>query len=166
MGTYMGAKAAIRQRLDDNWTTTRIIGHNETPADPWPPTTADPDFPDVPNLAPFVFFEVATLPGQSNRGVGTPGDHVAVTRGFIYAHVFVPKGDGTTLAGQYAEQIGEIFRNAVFYNNGDGCYVRTWVPRVDEGGNAGVGDDEIADITAANWFRQSMSVPFEYWHQG
>lgn len=166
MGSYMGAKAAIRQRLEDNWTITRIIGPNEVPDDPWPPTIADPNFPDLPNLAPFVYFEIATLPGQNLRGVGTPGDHLSVTRGFIYAHVMVPNGTGTELAGQYAEQIGEIFRTAVFYNTGDGCYVRTWVPRVDEGGSAGVDDDEIADVTAKNWFRQTMSCPFEYWHQG
>lgn len=166
MGTYMGAKAAMRQRLEDNWTTTRIIGPNETPADPWPPTTTDPAFPDFPKKAPFVFFEVVSLPGQNLRGVGTPGDHLSVTRGFIYAHVFVPVGSGDELAGQYAEEIGEIFRTSVFYNSGDGCYVRTWVPRVDEGGDGGGDADEIADVSSGNWFRQTMSVPFEYWHQG
>lgn len=166
MGTYMGAKAAIRQHLEDNWTLTRVVGQNEKPADPWPPTEVDLDFPDFPTLAPFVYLEITSLPGQSLRGIGVPGDNVSVTRGFIYAHVFAPAGGGDTLAGQYAEQIGELFRTTVLYNTGDGCYVRTWVPRVDEGGSAGVGADEIADVTAGNWFRQTMSVPFEYWHVG
>jgi hypothetical protein len=150
MGDFAGAKAAIRQRLVDNWATTRVTFQNEAPADPWPPKDSD-GFPTA-----FVNLEISTL-DSAMRGAGTPGSQVWVTHGFVYAHVIVPSGEGDGAATAFAAQIGEIFRGKVFYNNGDGCYVRTWAPRVDGGGS---GDDD------GNWFRVTMSVPFQYFHQG
>jgi hypothetical protein len=163
MGSYT-AKAAIKKHLTDNWLTTKIVYPNEVPSDPWPPTATGTG--GFPTRLPFVFFEIASLPGQSIRGAGTPGKQISVTQGFIYAHVFVPVGTGVATATQYAEQIGEIFRTKVLYNNGDGCYVRTWTPRVDEGGNGNADDDEIAPVNAGNYFRVTMSCPFQYWHRG
>ena len=165
MGSYTQAKDTVRSFLEANWTTTRIAFQNETPADPWPPTEVDPNFPDFPSVAPFAYFEMASLPGQNIRGAGTPGAQLSQTDGFIYVHVFVPSNTGDTLATTYAEAIGELFRNKVPYNPGDGCYLRTWVPRVDEGGDAG-DNSEIADVNAGNWFRVTMSVPFQYFHRG
>lgn len=162
MSDYPGAKAAIRQRLVDGWSTTRITFQNETPADPWPPTTGDPTFPD---LAPWVHLEIASLPGGGMRGAGVPGSQVWATYGYIYTHVFVPAGTGDAVATQYATTIGELFRAKVFYDSGDGCYVRTWMPRVDEGGDASDQAD-LAWTNTGSWFRVTMSVPFEYWHRG
>lgn len=158
MGTYRDAKVAVRTHLATNWTATRIAYQNEVPADPWPPSTGSP----FPTLSPFVYFEMRTLPGQTIRGVGLPGDQLSQTNGFIYVHVFVPAGSGEATATQYAEQIGELFRARKLYEH-QGSYLRSWVPRVDEGGDAGV---EIAGINAGAWFRASMSVPFQYFHQG
>lgn len=165
MADYAGAKAAIRQRLIDNWTATRITFQNEVPQDPWPPSTPDPDAPDFPVLAPWVHLEIFTLPGGGIQGVGVPGAHVTRTDGYIYVHVFVPAATGDGTASQLAWQIGEIFRSKVFYQAAPGCYVRTWIPRVDEGGAASTVSD-IEHANTGNWFRVTMSVPFEYWHRG
>jgi len=160
MGSYAAAKTAARAALEDGWATTRIAYQNEVPADPWPPR----DGGTFPALLPWVYFEMLTMPGQSLRGVGLPGDQLSQTNGFIYVHVFVPRGSGEATATQYAEAIGELFRSKKLYE-ADGCYLRTWVPRVDEGGDAGA-QSEIAGVNTGNWFRCSMSVPFQYFHQG
>jgi len=161
MGDYAGAKAAIRQRLAANWTTTRITYQNTKPAAPWPPTDgAQP----MPNFLPWVHLEIASSRSQMH-GAGKPGSQVWVTDGLILVHVFVPEGIGDALATQYANTIGEIFRAKVFYDSGDGCYVRTWAPRVDEGGPV-KSDSDIEWANTGVWFRVTMSVPFEYWHRG
>ena len=162
MGSYAAAKAAVKATLADGWDTTPIAYQNATPDEPWPPTTGGGTFPA---LAPWVYFEMVTMPGQALRGVGLPGDQLSQTNGFIYVHVFVPKGSGEGTATTYAETIGELFRSKKPYDAGDGCYLRTWVPRVDEGGDAGA-QSEIAGVNTGNWFRCSMSVPFQYFHQG
>lgn len=158
MSDYAGAKAAIRSRLAANWSTTRITFQNEKPNSPWPPVDGDGI------LLPWVHLEiVASRSGM--HGAGKPGSQIWITDGLIIVHVFVSHGSGDALATQYANTIGEIFRAKVFYNSGDGCYVRTWAPRVDEGGPVqSEGDIEWANNGA--WFRVSMSVPFEYWHRG
>lgn len=163
MGSYAAAKAAVRAALETGWTTTRRLYQNETPADPWPPSTV-PAGSIFPVMSPWVYMEIASMPGQSLSGVGVPGDQLSQTNGFIYVHVFVPDGTGEATATQYAETIGELFRSKKVYE-ADGCYLRTWVPRVDEGGDAGA-QSEIAGINAGNWFRVTMSVPFQYFHRG
>jgi len=158
MGTYAGAKEAIAERLAANWTTTRITYQNKPPVAPWPPRDGN----NI--LVPWAHLEIASSDSQMH-GAGKPGSQVWVTDGLIIVHVFVPSGDGDATATEYANTIGEIFRAKVFYNNGDGCYVRTWAPRVDEGGPV----KSESDIEWANngaWFRVSMTVPFEYWHRG
>lgn len=157
MGSYTAAKAAAKAALVAGWATTTIAYQNEVP-DPWPPVGGD-GWP-----AAFVYFEMATMAGQTLRGVGVPGDQLSQTNGFIYVHVFVPDGTGEATATQYAETIGEMFRSKKLYE-ADGCYLRTWVPRVDEGGAAG-DNSEIAGVNAGNYFRVTMSVPFQYFHQG
>lgn len=145
-----GAKAAIRQRLIENWTLTPITFQNEAPPSSWPPM-ADGDF------APWVHLEV-TNTGSAMHGAGKPGSQVWVYDGLILVHVFVPINSGEALADQHAVTIGEFFRAKVFYQNvTPGCYVRTWAPRVDGGGTA---DHD------GNWYRVTMTCPFEYWHRG
>ncbi len=165
MANYAGAKAAIRDRLVESWTATRLTFQNESPAAPWPPQQPDPDNPDFPQFLPWAHLEIFTIPGGGIQGVGLPGNHASRTDGFIYVHVFVPAGTGDAVATGLAWEIGEIFRSKVFYQAAPGCYVRTWAPRVDEGGAA----TSASDIEHANtgvWFRVTMSVPFEYWHRG
>ena len=62
------------------------------------------------------------------------------------------------LAFQYAVSIGEIFRNAEFYQSA-GHAVRTWTPRIDGGGAA-----EGEGVTSGLWFRVTTTIPFEYLH--
>ncbi|NGP18920.1 hypothetical protein [Devosia aurantiaca] len=151
MADFAGAKAAIRQRLVDLWTATPIAFQNEKPEGEWPPVDADGFASDA-----WVLLEVEAT-RSAMRGAGSPGQQIWVDEGFIYVHVFVPTGSGDQMASQHATAIGELFRGAVFYRETPGCYVRTWAPRIDGGGS---GDDN------GNWFRITMSVPFEYWHLG
>lgn len=164
MGSYADAKTAVRTLFDAGWTSTRKVFQNEVPDAPWPPVAPAEGGSQFPTLLPFVFFEMATMPGQSLRGIGLPGDQLSQVNGFIFAHVFVPADSGDATATTHAEAIGELFRSKLIYE-ADGCYLRSWVPRVDEGGD-GATASEIAGINAGSWFRVTMSVPFQYFHQG
>jgi hypothetical protein len=150
MADYAGAKAAIRSRLEDGWNTTRITYQNEDPAKPWPPKR------DNGSLESFVNLEIIGL-GSSIWTFGEPGNRGWRYPGEIHVHVFVPVGEGIEQADQYACTIGEIFRAAKFYDDGNGSYVRTLSPQVDGGGS---GDDD------GIWFRVTMTVDFIYWHRG
>lgn len=156
MADYAGATASIRERLVANWNVTPITFQNEPVPEPWPPTVADPVAPDFPRPAPWVHLEISST-GSEMRGVGKPGSQVWIYDGLISVHVFVPEGSGDGLARQHAVALGEIFRAKVFYREAPGCYVRTWAPRVDGGGDA---DHD------GNWYRVTMTCPFEYWHRG
>jgi hypothetical protein len=149
--SYSGAEQAIRDRLVAGWTTTPITFQNETPADPFPPKDGNGD------LAPWVNLEI--MAGSSEiYGQGTPDNHPYLYTGLILVHVFVPVGTGTALAKTHADQIGELYRTAKFYDDvSPGCCVRSWAPHTDGGGTS---DDD------GNWFRVTMTCPFEYWHRG
>lgn len=150
MADYAGAVAAIKQRLADNWSTTPITYQNEDPEQPFPPTRGNG------SLAPWVNLEIMGE-GSSIWTFGTIGNRGWRYPGTIHVHVFVPVGEGTDQAFEYAVSIGEIFRAAKFYDDGLGSYVRSLSPQVDGGGS---GDDDGA------WFRVTMSVDFIYWHRG
>ena len=149
MADYAGAKAAIRSRLEDNWTTTPITYQNEEPEQPFPPKRGNG------SLAPWVNLEIIGA-GSGIWTFGTPGNRGWRYPGEIHVHVFVPVGEGIEQADQYACDIGEIFRAAKFYDDDAGCYVRTLSPQVDGGGS---GDDD------GKWFRVTMTVDFNYWHR-
>lgn len=156
MADYAGAVAAIKQRLRDNWTTTGIEFQNETPEGTWPPVDASG------NLLPWVFFEVINRTSEL-RGAGTPGAHVWLYRGDVFAHVFVRTNSSSEIANQYAVAIGEIFRAKQFYDTDPGCAVRTGIgpagegPRVDGGGS---------DADNGNWWRVTCIIPFEFYYRG
>lgn len=159
---YAGAIAAIKQRFVDNWLTggqpiTPYGFVNEKSPVKLDQSTGDP--------VVWVLFEIVSN-GSVILGKGTPGNHVAVYDGLIKGHVFGPTldGMGETDSGalQRALAIGEIFRNALFYNGVTaGCYVRSGFdlngpPRIDEG-----------DVTSndGEWFAVTATIPFEYWHR-
>jgi hypothetical protein len=106
--------------------------------------------------APWVALEIIGE-GSGIWTFGTPGNRGWRYPGEIHVHVFVPVGEGDTDANQYACTIGELFRAAKFYDDGNGSYVRTLSPQVDGGGS---GDDD------GKWFRVTMTVDFIYWHRG
>lgn len=150
MSDYAGAVAAIRARLEANWTTTPIAFQNEAPPEPWPPVADDG------STRPWVFLEViGTL--SEVHAFGATGGKVWRYLGLIHVHVIVPLGVGAPLAQQYAVSIGEIFRGAKFYDNGDGDYVRSWSPQTDGGGS---------DADNGNFWRVTMTCDFEYFHRG
>lgn len=147
MSDYTGAVAALKTRLVDNWTTTPFGFVNEAP-----PATMDANGSTI----PWVLCEVVSL-GSAVRGAGTPNNHVIVYDGAVKLYVFVPDGAGTETGLAYAVALGDIFKNQVIYDTGNGCYVRTGYPSVEDG-NAG-SDDGL-------WFGVTASIPFEYWHRG
>lgn len=151
MADYAGAVAAIIARLRANWTTTPVQAQNEQPPqEPWPPQDGNG------SPTPWVYVEV--IGNESSlRGIGLPGNQAWLYLGHVLAHVFVPTGTGTELAHQYAVSIGEIFRAKAFYSDTPPNMVRTWSPRTDGGGIA-------ADN--GNWFRVTMTCPFEFYYQG
>lgn len=146
--SYAGAVAAIRERLQANWTTTPIAFQNERFTHPTDPISGEG--------APWVYLEVIGNYSEL-RGAGTPGDNIWCYDGHILIHVFVPVNSGVELAQQLAVAAGEIFRAAGFYNDGQGSIVRSWSPQTDGGG---ISDDD------GNWFRVTCTIPFEYFHRG
>lgn len=153
MPDIAGAMAAIEQRLADNWTTTRIAYANTTPDQPWPPVDETTG-----NTTPWVLVEVVnTTSGDGPRACGEPGNQFWLYIGLINVHVFVPLNFGIAIPRSYASQIGDIFRNAAFYNDTPGYQVRTISPRID-GGDSGSDD--------GTWFRVTATIPFEYYHRG
>jgi hypothetical protein len=159
---YAGAVAAIKQRFIDNWQTDGI------PTTPYgfvneaAPPTVDANS----NPTTWVLFEIVSLT-RTNVGHGTPGNNVIVYDGLIKGHVFVPTGSGVGESDgggvQKALAIGEIFRDALFYDNvTPGCFVRSGydmqsAPSIDDG-----------DVTSGDgeWFATTASIAFEYWHRG
>lgn len=150
MPDIAGAMAAIEQRLADNWTTTPIAYANAVPQQPWPPADGSG------SAVPWVFIEVINTQSRG-RAVGVPGNQFWLYEGLVSVHVFVPKDYGVADARTYASQIGEIFRNATFYNSTPGYQVRTLSPMIDGGGS---GSED------GNWFRLTATIPFEYYHRG
>lgn len=151
MADYAGAVAAIKQRMTDNWKVglvakTPIVFQNES-------SSYDPGSAPT---QPWVYFEVI---GSSSglRGIGMPGSHVWLYRGFILGHVFVPLNSGADVAQDYAVALGEIFRAQGFYSDGNGAIVRTWAPQTDGGGS---------DADDGNWWRVTCSIPFEFYYRG
>jgi hypothetical protein len=149
MADYAGALAAIKARLVAGWTTTRITFQNEQPEQPWPPKRANG------SAAPWVNLEVMST-GSQIWTFGTVGNRGWRYDGFISVHVFTPVGEGVEQAFQYAVTIGEIFRAAEFYEDGNGNYIRTLAPQIG-GGESGSDDGK--------WFRVTMTVDFTYWHR-
>lgn len=159
---YAGAVAAIKQRFIDNWQTAGV------PTTPYgfvneaAPATVDADN----NPTIWVLFEIVSV-NRTMLGLGTPGNHVIIYDGLIKGHVFVPTGNGIgEIAGggvQKALALGEIFRNALFYDAVTaGCFIRSGYdlqgpPRIEQG-----------DVTSddGEWFATMATIPFEFWWRG
>lgn len=152
MPDLAGAIAAIRTRLATAWTTTPIAYQNEKPpSQPWPPV-------DGSGLKrAWVYLEV--IPNSTGlRAAGRPGAQFFLTEGHILVHIFVPPLDGVATAHGYAVTIGEVFRSQAFYRDeATSTEVRTWAPMFDGGSQ---------DAENGNYFRVTMTVPFEFYYRG
>jgi hypothetical protein len=148
MADYAGAVAAMRSTFVTGWAArTPIAYQNE-------------DFAD--QTTPWVFFEVINSDSEL-RGAGTPGAHVWLYRGNIFVHVFVPLGYGSADAHTYAVAAGEIFRAKQFYDTTPGYAVRTGIGPNGEGPQTDGGGSDADD---GNWWRVTMSIPFEFYYRG
>lgn len=158
---YAGAKAAIIQRFLDNWVSGPNLLTPVGYVNSVDPTIVDED--GDPRTTPWnstwVMIEVVNS-GSRIEAFGSIGNNNVVYYGLIKGHVFVKTGDGTADADAKALAIGEIFRDALFYDNVTaGCFVRSGYrldeqPRID-GGDASSGD--------GNWFAVTATIPFEFW---
>lgn len=147
MADYAGAVAAIETMFSAAWGVTTPIGEENDP----PPTTVDGSG----NPVPWVYIEVVGT-ASTIIGTGTPGNQTVVDDGLITIHAFAPAGSGRVIARQNALAAGEIFRVKKFYESEPATYVRTWTPRMLGGGPGS--DDGL-------WWRQSVVIPFEFWHR-
>lgn len=135
---WADAVSAIKARFTANWSETPICYQNGEAADGG--LFAPP--PD--GLSAWVYLEVLGAGGQL-AGFGG-GNHLLRHRGVIFVHVFVPVNSGTATAFTYADAVAAVFQATSFSG------VRCSAASMDGGGS---GDDK------GNWFRVSVSVPFE-----
>ena len=147
MADYVGAIAAIKTRLVENWTTTQVAYANESALNP---------VDDNGNPVPWVFCEIVS-DGSEIVGTGVPANQTIRYDGMIKLHVMVPIGTGIETGFTHAVALGEIFRNQLLYTATAGRYVRTWVPRISEGD---------ANSEDGLWFSVTTTIDFEYWHRG
>lgn len=90
------ARAAIRARIEANWTTTPIAWFGE-------------DF-DPPEQAPWILVERDAIPSSQSSVYGSSGKRVVQDPGMIIGHVFYPRGAGDDGAYVIAQAFGELFR--------------------------------------------------------
>lgn len=90
------ARAAIRTRIEQNWTATPVAFWGE-------------DY-DPPKNRPWVLVERDAVPASESSIYGSVGKRVAQDPGLIIAHCFVPKRTGDDRAYEIAQAFGELFR--------------------------------------------------------
>lgn len=154
MPDYAGAVAAIREKLEADWTTTPIAFQNE----------AQPALEGVPA---WVYCEIVQN-GSELHTVGTPGSRSYIDFGLISLHVFVAtnqdEGEGINAGLTYAGQLSEIFRNERLYTGTSGYEVRTGLALGASDAPSISGGDSASDDGL--WFGFTVNIPFQYWHLG
>lgn len=147
MASHEEALAAIRSRLMALRPVDLPVG--------WPnevkPATTDSSG----NPIPWAYAEVAWT-SSTIVGVGVPGDQVWVDDGLIIATVYMPDGEGDSIPTRIAKEIGSGFRVKQFYDAEPGVCIRSWAPRLGDGGR---GSDN------GMWFAVSVTIPFEFWYR-
>lgn len=131
--------AAVRQRLNANWTTTPIAWENV----PFDPKTPGGIFPAD---GPWIYCEIV-FAGSAQASLGSPGSNRFRHVGLIFIHIFVPVNGGTKKAYEYADQLADIFRAQEF----SGVLCRSPV----------IGRGEKSDDDG-NWFRVTLSCEFQF----
>jgi len=121
---------AVRAILPRDWATAPIAYPNE-------------QF-HQPGNEPWVYLEVLGAGAESSL-FGSAGLRVAREDAVIFAHVFVPQGEGTDGAYAIAQQIGELLRCQTLAPG-----IETEAPRIGPGER---------DEENGNTFRVSVSVP-------
>lgn len=153
MADIAGATAAIEQRLKAGFPGGAIAFENTDPDDPsqpWPPVDED----GKPVL--WLFCQVVDVE-SGIVGFGKPGAQLVQDTGFIKVFVMVPRGSGLAAARAKAVEIGELFRQAQFYDQEPPAYVRTKTPRI--------GRDPMVSEDGATVAGACCTVPYEFLHQ-
>jgi hypothetical protein len=148
-----GALAAIEAAAEGQFPALPIALPNtdpEDPTQPWPPV----DSQGKPRL--WIFCEVVDTDAKI-IAFGKPGSQTILEIGFAKFFVMVAKGSGEAEARAQATAIGEIFRQAKFFDTTPPAYVRTTTPRV--------GSDPMESEDGATVAGACCTVPYEFLHQ-
>jgi uncharacterized protein DUF4128 len=137
------AKTAIRAYIEAGFTAAPLLWPNERHSD-----TATPQS--------FVAVEVK---GATNniRGIGLPGSRLFIHGGVIMAHVFVPFGVGQATGDDLADAIALLLTRKDIPAPSGVQVVRTEDPSTYDG--------ELSDEDG-NYWRISVSVPFDFYYSG
>jgi hypothetical protein len=139
MSHYADLKAAIRQRLVANWTTTPLLFEN-----------VEEEQIKTNGQMPDSFVACETLPlMQEQKDLGGGNIRGYRTRGIIKIYIFTPAGDGDGLGMEYADTIAAIFRGKTF--DGVVCYA----PSIRDSGA------DKSDAEGRYW-RITLGVEFYY----
>lgn len=107
---FADISAAIRGRLDDNWTTTPILYEN-----------LDEAVIQTDGETPQAFIALETMFFLNDQmDIGDPGRRLFRTRGMIKIYILTPVSAGDGLGLQYADALAEIYRGQRF--DGVVCY--------------------------------------------
>jgi hypothetical protein len=147
--TIDGALAAIEARLAANWTTTPIVYDNDDSDGAVPPQVGD-------QPTPWVYCEIIEAGPATIHAFGGTGNQTVIDDGIIKLYVMVPKGSGLATGREYAREIGEIFRQQLFYTSDPTAYIRSGTPSVGRG-------DLTRDDGA--WVSVACRIPFEFYHR-
>lgn len=143
--TFQPAKTAIRKLITENFTAIPASRHSYPNDDQF-------KLPSPP--AHWLRVEVQ---GTENRvhSVGSPGNRLFLHDGIAWLHVFAPFGTGEDEAGAFADQLGTLLQRRDIPAPTVPQIVRTEDPSV----NPGERDSENG-----NWYRISVSVPFQFFY--
>lgn len=144
--SYAGAVQAVKDYLAANFTAIPV-GYLNGEA----PASNDSSG----NPTAWALIEIRGTSAEP-RSIALKGQKLWTQFFMLWAHVFTPNGSGDSAAREYAEQIGNVFREALFYDSEALHCVRTNTPNVHDGDSGS--DDGL-------WYRVSVSVDGEYWYQ-
>lgn len=128
--------AAVRARLEANWSATPIV------ADTW---LRDDEAPPPAGTAVWLAPDFDVPAEEEQITIGAPGDNVFREAGIFQLHLFGLAGNGATRLRQLADQLRTLFRAQTFA--GVRCYGAD-PPEIGPGGG--------------RWIRATVAVEYEH----
>ncbi len=143
MSSLAPARAAIRAFIETGFTALPMV---------WPNERAPM------NSTPTAFVAVEVMgAGNTIKGIGQPGNRLFIHVGVIMAHIFVPFGTGSAAADSHAEALAGLLTRKDIPAPTAPSMVRTE--------DASSYDGELGSEDG-NYWRVTVSVPFDFYHFG